>query len=220
MKKVLTSLGTKFSAIAVLGTVGALATANIAKADVITINAAGSPVISATGSTWTYSAQLTATESLNNATGAQFLTVYSFDFGSDAATISNITGLLATDFSSSLLAEPGVTEAFNQGFAQPACGSNCDAIRFTFTGATPIMTTGTPIDLGTFTVTSSYVNIDPLSYYDGQATNNTNGFKDGNSGFIAVPTAVPEPMSLGLFGGGLALLGIARLRRSGKGANN
>lgn len=193
-----------------------LAGTGLANADIITITATGSPVITASGSTYTYQATLTSDEELTTS-NPQFFTVYGFDFGTDSATISATTGDLSTMFTSSLTpASAGITEAQNQNFTVAPCGANCDDIRFTYNGTTTVSGGGSPLVLGTFTVTSSDTSFNLNGIYDGQATNSSNGKLNGNSGSVEVASAVPEPMTIGLLGGGLALLGIARLRKARK----
>jgi hypothetical protein len=188
--------------------------ANLAKGDIITINAVGSPTFTAGGSSWTYQATLTTTEEL--VTGqTEFFTLYGFDFGSHSTTLTD-TGLLATDFTYAITpASTTLTPAVRQGIPQPVCSTpTCDNIRFTYTGSGTIV--GAPTVLGTFTVMSSLGGETQGGYYDGQAMNTTMGTLNGNSGQIGVPSAAPEPMTLGLLGGGLAALGVIRLRKSRK----
>ena len=187
-----------------------LSSVQLAKADIITIVPIGSPVIAGGTATWTYSAELTSDEELTTGSPG-FGSVYGFNFGSDPAVVTAETGLLAipADFTFSLA--PTMTEAHNQTFTYPTC-STCDVIRFTYDGTTTLSGGGSALPLGTFTVVSSLTN-SISSSYDGQAVNTFGGGLNGNSGSIMVASAVPEPMTVGLLGGGLALLGVARLRR-------
>jgi hypothetical protein len=87
-------------------------------------------------------------------------------------------------------------------------------ITWTFTGQN-----GTPIpvsQVGGFIADSS----DPttsttLGYYTYQAFNPSPGVNTNDAGYgqVLTPSAVPEPMSMALVGAGLALVGVARLRR-------
>jgi hypothetical protein len=190
--------------------------ANLAKADIITINATGSPVITATGSTWTYEADLTVNEELVP-NQPEFFTLYGFDFGTDTAALSSTTGSLNNSalFSSSVTpTSTTLTEANLVTVPQNTCTtSGCYNIRFTYVGTG---TTGPGfLDLGTFTVNSSDTST-VMGFYDGQAMNTSSGQLNGNAGHVLTPSSVPEPMSMGLLGGGLAALGILRLRKSRK----
>jgi hypothetical protein len=193
----------------------ALVFGGVAHADILTVTAIGSPVAVAGGQSWTYSVSLSTTETILPPPSTDFGTLYGFDFGSKPATVT-ATGLLATSFaftetpaSSSITYANGVSI----GGMYPTCAT-CDNIRFTYTGTTAIPASASPTPLGTFTVISSNTGPGTLSQYDGQAYSSTvTGAPTGNHGPILVASAVPEPISVSLLGGGLALIGIARWRR-------
>jgi hypothetical protein len=79
---------------------------------------------------------------------------------------------------------------------------------FSYTGAT------TPVPtMSGFTAESIYNSIATGGTFAYQATNNANGLPDQGQGFVDIPVAAPEPTTISLFCGGLALLGLSRLRR-------
>jgi hypothetical protein len=192
--------------------------ANVAKADIITVNAVGSPTFTATGSSWTYQATLTTNEELVPGQ-TEFFTVYGFDFGTDTAAFTGTPTLfLGSSFSSAITpTSTTLTPAMFVTIPQPVCSTpGCYNIRFTYNGSNTIMTTTTPIILGDFTLMSSLKGETPNGFYDGQAMNEQMQTLNGNSGQVGVPSGAPEPMTLGLLGGGLAALGVMRLRKSRK----
>jgi hypothetical protein len=188
-----------------------VASANYATADVITVTAVGSPVIAGGTATWTYDVSLDAEEAQTSST--TFGTVYGFNFGTKAAVITSTTGLLTSDFTFAVtpFSSP-IPPALGQGANDAGAIAAGDNIRFTFDGTSNVGNFNplTPTDLGSFTVVSSLLT-SGLSEYDGQAVS-SNGL-GGNSHPILVAAATPEPMSLSLLGGGLALLGALRFRR-------
>ena len=183
----------------------ALSSASFAKADVLTFINLSSIV----GNQYTYTVDLvTPQELLSGASGAQFGTLYNVD-----GTVTATTGLLATSafrFSTGNFAS-------TPALGQPSVGlvaGNTD-IRYTFNPASatiPEPTAGVTV-LGTFTVTAAAGAGSVITSYDGSAYNATNSLQDGNSGPIIAPSTIPEPISMSLLGGGLALLGLVRLRR-------
>jgi hypothetical protein len=185
----------------------AVASANYAKADVITFTAVGTPVIAGGVASWTYDVALSGEEV--QTTGTQFGTLYGFNLGSQAPVIASSTGLLSTNFHFSIT--PGVITpaALNQVFTALPGG---DSIRFTWDDSSNVgnFNPPQPVDLGTFTVKSSTLS-SASSWYDGQAVNSVG--LGGNSHPILVAVVTPEPMSMSLLGGGLALLGLLRFRR-------
>jgi hypothetical protein len=189
----------------------AMASANLIKADVITT------LVSSSAGTLTYEVDL-ASEQMGTS-GSYFGTTYCFYFGSSPVAITSTTGLLSTAFAfsvtSSLTRAASAPPALGQGpnDASGLVGSGIYDIRYTYNDSALIgsFAAGSTLVLGTFTVKSSSSSTG-ISEYDGQA-NAALGL-GGNSHPVLVATAaIPEPMSMGLFGGGLAILGLLRSRR-------
>lgn len=177
----------------------AVSSANMAKADVITEYTGTSA-----GGVYNYNVILTGGEELLGGVANQFGTLYNVD-----GTLGNVTGLLATEFSfatghftTPANAQPSITDA----------PGNSD-IRFTFNGAATVTGGDNTVNLGTFTVTGAPAAFVGVATYDGNAYLNSIGTLNGNRGNSIAPSAVPEPVSMSLLGGGLALLGLVRLRR-------
>jgi len=185
-----------------------IAGANCAKADVITT------LFSQVGGVYVYDVSLSSEQMTT--TGAYFGTIYGFNFGSQPLTVTGQTLSMASNFgfniTSSLTRSVSAPPALGQGPNDNAfglVGGGLFDIRYTYNDAATIGSFSGILDLGHFTLTSSY-STTAQSEYDGQA-NNSVGL-GGNSHPILVAYA-PEPVSVSLLGGGLAVLGLLRFRR-------
>jgi hypothetical protein len=79
---------------------------------------------------------------------------------------------------------------------------------FAYTGATELVPS-----MNGFTAQSIYNSSTTGGTFAYQATNTSNGLADQGQGFVDIPLATPEPMTISLLGGGLAILGLCRFRR-------
>lgn len=168
----------------------AIATSGIASAS-ITV---GNPTIS--GQVWTYGIQ---GDGLENITSGSYFTIYDFaNYATGSifapAGWTAVAQLIGTTPSTVVVPDSG--GIFN--------------LTFTYTGATEAVPNlsgfGANTTLGTGTGTV-------LGWFSYQAVKISTGTNDQGDGNLLVPVSAPEPMSLALVGSGLALVGVARLRR-------
>lgn len=194
----ITTLGTALA----FATIAAVST-QTAKADIITSLASQSS--SGGMYNYTFSVLLTGDEEVSPSLGyAQFGTLY--DLSTSSVSWSNVTGLLATDFSFNSAATN--TSAYLTSAPDSASSWN---LRYTYTGSA---TLAGPQMLGDFTI-SLPTQLPSMIFYDGEAGKSTGtpGNETGNVGSINIPSTAgaPEPATILLLGGGL--LGIGFVRR-------
>jgi hypothetical protein len=186
-KSLFSAFGAAILALAAVGT----ANASITVGGVPTITGGPGAYV------WTYSSALDASESI---TSGSYFVIYDF----------------AGYVSGSVFAPTGWTASVQLVGPLPAGqglpdNSTLENLVFTYTGANA---TGPIGSLGSFGATSVYggssANKNGVFAYT--AVNTGLGSNDEGQGNTETPT-VPEPMTMSLVGGGLALLGAIRLRR-------
>ncbi len=118
--------------------------------------------------------------------------------------VESITASAFDSFITDVGYQPG-TGVLPTTVGRSGFGTSGPVITWNFPGAVEI-NAGQSSDLLIIETNALNYTTGTLSAQDGTAGNGV-GFQ---------PTTVPEPMSMGLLGGGLALLGIARWRKTGK----
>jgi len=160
------------------------------------------PVVTGGGPfTWAYGISGDGQEQLN-ATVPTFFTIYDFG-GYIAGSIFAPAGWTAT------------TQLVGQTPSGQIVPDNASITNLVFTyngaiAAVPTIAAG-PSGFGAQS-TLSQVNLNGFFSYQAQKITNPTA-SDQGQGPTSVPTAVPEPMSMTMLGGGLALIGILRFRR-------
>ncbi len=195
----------KKSLINALGaTVLAVATAGLASASITPVYSSGVGT-----DTWQYSIAGDVNEEL--VTGS-FFTIYDV-YGLTSAS-GPTSGTTANDWTATIQLL-GTNPA--SGTATPPDSGSLENVTFTYTGATvnpvPAINCTGAGSCFTLNITAPGVTIGSTSgWFSYQAENISQGATDQGNGRILVASA-PEPASMALVGGALALMGLVRLRR-------
>jgi hypothetical protein len=120
----------------------------------------------------------------------------------DQGIIERITASAFAGFTTDVGYTPGTGAVAPDGVSRSSSPGNVVGWNFLGTNLDPNQTS----DLLVIETNAKFFGMGTISAQDGTA----------GSALGFAPSAVPEPMTMGLLGGGLALLGVARLRRKNK----